>query len=125
MTALPLLLIRAVGVDEQLIAANFFGGHSGSISGFIAIGSNIWMLMLAILWDFSTYLRDEQMTGTLETLLMSPAKRYSIIAGRASFSILFNVIISFFATIISLLIFARDMLLKLDYYHCFYSWFSL
>jgi len=113
MTALPLLLIRAIGVDEQLIAANFFGGQSGSINGFIAIGSNIWMLMLTILWDFSTYLRDEQMTGTLESLLMSPAKRYSIIVGRASFSILFNVIISFLATIISLLIFARDMLFEI------------
>ncbi|MHA1302866.1 MAG: ABC transporter permease [Candidatus Heimdallarchaeaceae archaeon] len=113
MTALPILLLAAIGADENIISENFFGGNTGSINGYIAIGSNLWALILVILWDFSTYLRDEQLTGTLETLLMSPAKRYAIIIGRASFSISFNVVVSFFAMTVTLLIFDKKMLFSI------------
>ena len=98
----PILLFRALNVDQNSVTTNFFGGaESEHLNGFIVLGVNLWMLILIFLWDFSTYLRDEQYAGTLETLLMSPAKRYSILTGRAAFSILFNIMVIFLSTVLS------------------------
>lgn len=114
----PILLFRALNVNQESVTANFFGGvESEHLNGFIVLGVNLWMLILIFLWDFSTYLRDEQYAGTLETLLMSPAKRYSILTGRAAFSILFNIIVMFSSTVLSLLILDRGLLFSQQFLH--------
>lgn len=112
LAALPILLLRAFDTDSAAIIANF-GLQSGQIkdiNAYIVFGVNMWMLILAILWDFSTYLRDEQYNGTLESLILTPAKRYALLIGRACFSILFNMVIITLSILVSILIFDSRLL---------------
>lgn len=116
LAALPILLFGALNTDSAVITKTFFGGNeSGNINAYIIFGTNLWMTILMILWDFSTFLRNEQLTGTLESILMSPAKRHTLLLGRAAFSILFNVIIMIGALVISLLIFDRNLLFSTEF----------
>jgi len=119
LAALPILLYRALDVDPNTISANFgfTSGQAQHLNAYIIFGVNMWMLILAILWDFSTYLRDEQYTGTLESLLLSPAKRYSLLIGRALFSITFNVFIALLSIIVSITIFDFTLFFTSTFLH--------
>lgn len=112
LAAMPILIFKVIDVDLNKISMNFglTVTKLNDINAYIIFGVNMWMLILGILWDFSTFLRDEQYNGTLESLMLSPAKRYALLIGRALFSMLFNVIIVFLSICISILIFDSSLL---------------
>src|SRR5512144_2435334 len=51
------------------------------ITGYIAIGTIIWMWQNIVLWDVGFSLRNEQMRGTLESNWLSPTWRFSYLLG--------------------------------------------
>ncbi len=117
LVTIPIIVMRAIVTDPDIIAQNFFGGAEGSLNIFIILGVNLWMLILMLLWDFGTYLREEQYIGTLESILMSPATRYSILIGRALFSIVINVAVILVSSIIAIVIFESSMLFTIEFLH--------
>ena len=64
-----------------------FAQHTGTTDyvGFLALGSMLWMWMNMVLWDFGSYLRNEQVRGTLESNWLSPMPRIFLLVG-AGFS---------------------------------------
>lgn len=60
-----------------------FAGYTGTTDyiGYIALGGMLWMWMNMVLWSFGTYLRNEQVRGTLESNWLSPMPRILMLAG--------------------------------------------
>ena len=78
---LPIFLGQYIGGSNfaQNFQANGGGDHP---IAFILIGTNGWTFILYALWDYGTYLREEQQQGTLESLFLTPANQILIIIGR-------------------------------------------
>ena len=50
-------------------------------SGYIIVGTTVWMWQNIVLWDIGFALRNEQMRGTLESNWLSPTWRFSFLLG--------------------------------------------
>lgn len=59
-----------------------------SFMGFIVIGTMAWMWVNTTMWGFGTYLRDEQVRGTLESNWLCPINRFDILLGGGMVSFL-------------------------------------
>jgi ABC-2 type transport system permease protein len=95
--AVPILLGRAAGGAG---AASHFLQRSGTANyaGFLLIGANTFLMTLRAFWDLGLWLRNEQQTGTLETLYLAPADRGWLLLGLAVFNLargLVNLALSF------------------------------
>jgi len=87
MAGLPILLGRATAGPS---AADNFRANTGT-SNYVAyflIGSNIYMIVNAALWNIGFWLRREQQTGTLESLYLAPTDRWLILSGLALYTAL-------------------------------------
>ena len=95
--AVPILLGRAVGgAEAQLNFAARVG--TTNYAAFLLIGANTFLMTLRSFWDMGLWLRNEQQTGTLESLYTTPADRSWILAGLAAFNLMrgaINFMISF------------------------------
>jgi ABC-2 type transport system permease protein len=71
-----------------------FARLTGTIdyTGYVAIGTVIWLWVNAALWDSGTFLRNEQTRGTLESNWMTPAPRISHLLGSQLLSILVGLV---------------------------------
>lgn len=57
-------------------------------TGYVAVGTVLWLWMNAALWDSGMFFRQEQMRGTLDSNWMTPAPRLSHLLGAELFSLL-------------------------------------
>jgi len=64
--------------------------HTGTAdyTGYVAVGTILWLWMNAALWDSGSFFRDEQMRGTLDSNWMTPAPRICHLLGAELFSLL-------------------------------------
>ena len=67
--------------------------------GYIVIGTMMWMWVNSIMWTFGSYLRNEQMLGTLESNWLCPVKRIDLLSGAGVMS----VCMAFFMCLISII----------------------
>lgn len=69
------------GGDERALAA--FAERSGTteIAGFVFVGFAIYMWLSIFLWGPGTALRQEQLRGTLEAVLLTPSSRLVVLFG--------------------------------------------
>lgn len=98
--AMPILLGNAIAGSSKQAAANFEEHtHTASYVAFMIIGANVFMMVSGALWNFGMWMRREQQTGTLESLLLSPANKTAILAG-TSLYISVRMTINFFVAFI-------------------------
>ena len=93
----PLMyILSAMGLSGGNISSQAVKTATGSSSvmGFIVVGTMAWMWVNTTMWNFGTYLREEQMRGTLESNWLCPINKFDILIGSALFSIFFSFIFS-------------------------------
>lgn len=76
------------GPSGESLAA--FVRHTGTAdyTGYVGVGTILWLWMNAALWDSGSFFRDEQMRGTLDSNWMTPAPRICHLLGAELFSLL-------------------------------------
>lgn len=74
---------------------NIFSATAGTENyvAYIVIGTMTWMWVNTIMWVFGTFLRQEQMLGTLESNWLCPIKKVDFLIGAAMISIVQSFII--------------------------------
>lgn len=77
-----ILTARAFAGPGQL-ALPLFNQAAGTDNyiGFIVVGTTVYMWQNIVLWDVGGTLRNEQLRGTLESIWLSPAWRFSLLIG--------------------------------------------
>lgn len=66
--------------------------NTNSFTGFIVIGTMVWMWANMTMWTFGTLIRSEQMRGTLESNWLCPIKHVDLLIGGAIVSIIINIV---------------------------------
>ena len=63
------------------VGLNTFTAAAGTNNyiGFIVVGTMAWMWVNITMWEFGTYLRQEQMFGTLESNWLCPIKKFDFL----------------------------------------------
>ena len=109
----PIFLGRAIGGENYKLffAENGGGNHP---EAFLLLGTNCWSLLSFALWDYATYVREEQQQGTLESLFLTPVSQSLIVIGRGLLSAIMAIGTFLIGTIISLLIFDSGLIFSLD-----------
>ncbi len=69
------------GPDGSGLALFQAAAGTSDITGFIGIGTTIWMWQNVVLWNVGFALREEQLRGTLESNWLSPTWRFSFLLG--------------------------------------------
>ena len=110
---LPIFLGRFIGGENyaQFFEANGGGRHP---EAFILLGTNTWMLLSFALWDYVTYIREEQQSGTLESLFLTPANQVLIIMGRGALSAILAMITFVIGLFVGLLLLDINLLFSID-----------
>lgn len=77
------VLMGRVYSGERAEAIDAFAARAGTaeVAGFVFVGFFIYMWLSMFLWGPGTQLRQEQLRGTLESLLLTPASRLVILFG--------------------------------------------
>jgi len=80
--ALPILLGVAVAGNQELAAANF-KNSSGTeqFKLYLLLGANTFVVVETMMWVVGYWTRQEQETGTLESVYLAPANRYLVLTG--------------------------------------------
>lgn len=110
--ALPILLGAAVaqsgGGDP---AANFeLNTGTRNYQLYMLVGASTFMVVSIILWLIGYWVRREMETGTLESLYLSPASRFTVLAGVTTYSMIRGIAAFFIALVLGSLLFAVNPL---------------
>ena len=113
------LAIIPILLGQYIAGADFIRNFEASGGGrhpiaFIIIGMNGWTFISYALWDYSTYMREEQQAGTLESLFLTPANQILVITGRSIVSAILALASFIIGTFTGLLIFDTEILLSQD-----------
>lgn len=110
---LPIFMGRAIGGPQY---KTFFADNGGGThpEAFLILGTNSWSLVLYALWDYATYMREEQQQGTLESLFLTPANQGLVVIGRGLVSAIMAIGTFLIGVFIGLLIFDPELLVSLD-----------
>jgi ABC-2 type transport system permease protein len=82
---LYILTARALaGPDGSGLAVFMATTGATDYSGYIIVGTTVWMWQNIVLWDVGFSLRNEQMRGTLESNWLSPTWRFSYLLGHSA-----------------------------------------
>lgn len=99
---LPVFFGIAVAGSGAQAAQNFqnntgMGGHGGTANYqfFMLLGGCTFSIVVLMMWDVGFWIRDEQLTGTLESLYLAPSKRFYVVCGVTLFSVTESVLIFF------------------------------
>ncbi len=88
----PIIFPMAYILSSQALAGPNNGGllifqqNAGTtdVTGYIVIGTIIWMWQNVVLWNVGFALREEQLRGTLESNWLSPSWRFSLLLGNSA-----------------------------------------
>ena len=110
---LPIFMGRAIGGDNYKL---YFQEHGGGThpEAFLILGTNSWSLVLYALWDYATYMREEQQQGTLESLFLTPVNQGLVIVGRGLLSAIMAVGTFLIGVFIGIMLFDPSLLTSLD-----------
>ena len=111
---LPIFMGRAIGGANYKTFFQENGGGSHP-EAFLILGTNSWSLVLYALWDYATYMREEQQQGTLESLFLTPANQGLIIVGRGMVSAIMAIGTFLIGAFIGIFIFDPTLLYSLDF----------
>lgn len=67
---------------------------TSNYAGFIIIGTMAWMWVNIIMWDYGTFLRDEQTRGTLESNWLCPINKIDILIGGGIMPFLMSIMVN-------------------------------
>lgn len=99
----PLMYILSAlgmaGPDQSGLSAFKSATGTTSYMGYIMIGTMVWNWVNITMWTFGSFLRDEQMRGTLESNWLCPINRFDLLLG-GGLSTLFQ---SFIMTLVSVI----------------------
>ena len=109
----PIFLGRAIGGANYKLyfAENGGGSHP---EAFLLLGTNCWSLLSFALWDYATYVREEQQQRTLESLFLTPVNQVYVVIGRGLLSGVMAIGTFLIGTFISLIIFDPTLLESTD-----------
>ena len=101
--AMPMLLGRAGGAGA---AANF-QANTGTTNyvAYLLIGSNVFMIVTMAFWTIAYWLRDEQETGTLEALYLTPTSSTTLIGGVGLYGAIRSLVSTLIAYVIGCFVF--------------------
>ena len=121
---LPLIFVLIPIMIGKSVSPNYqqnFQANTGTSNAeaYLVIGSVFWMMMSVIMWDFGTYLREEQLQGTLESVMVTPVSRYVLAFSRGLFSLGFGLVSSLISIILGFLIFSPSVLFSLTFVKLF------
>lgn len=111
---LPIFMGRAIGGANYKLYFQEHGGGSHP-EAFLILGTNSWSLVLYALWDYATYMREEQQQGTLESLFLTPVNQGLVIIGRGLLSAIMAVGTFLIGVFIGIGIFDPSLLTSLDF----------
>jgi ABC-2 type transport system permease protein len=69
------------GPDRSGLAVFKAAAGTTSFEGYIIIGVMVWMWVNVTMWSYGSFLRDEQMRGTLESNWLCPIKKIDLLIG--------------------------------------------
>lgn len=111
LTLLPLLL--GVGVsgsyDEAISNFNKNVGTSDALY-FLFTGAMVFGCVTSSMWMIGSWMRQEQMRGTLETLYSTPISRFPILVGTSLYVVTRNIFTIFLSLILGVLVFNFDIM---------------
>jgi ABC-2 type transport system permease protein len=87
-------------------------GLTGGYFGFAAVGLAALEVLRSCLSSFSRRLREDQMTGTLEALMATPASPSLVVLGTASYDMLMAAVDGFLVVVIAAVVFGLDLSLQ-------------
>ncbi len=105
----PILLGTAVAGSPQQAAANF-ARNAGTTNYqlYIVLGAITLGSISTALWFFSNWLRREMVTGTLESLFMTPTSQLLVMLGTSLYAVFRETVVFFSSLAISLVLFQID-----------------
>lgn len=99
----PLLyLLSAYGMagpDKSGLQAFETATSTGNFVGFIVVGTMAWMWVNITMWNFGTYLREEQMRGTLESNWLCPINKFDMLIGGGLSTLFLGAVITIISVI--------------------------
>lgn len=94
----PLIYIMSAvgfaGPDRSGMSAFKAATGTENYLGFIVIGTMVWMWVNTTMWGYGSYLREEQIRGTLESNWLCPIKRFYFLIGGSIVSLFSALIIN-------------------------------
>ena len=104
-TLLTLALFFYLGriVDDSDVAS--LQGTSGGYFGYVAVGLGVFVIVQLSLNSFSHKFRDEQLTGTLEAMMATPASPSQIILSSAAYDLLRGTVDGFLLIVTAVVVF--------------------
>lgn len=92
--AYVLSAVGMAGPDRSGFAA--FNAQAGTSNyvGFIVIGTMAWMWVNITMWTYGTFLREEQMRGTLESNWLCPINKFDLLIGGGVMPLLQSLVIT-------------------------------
>lgn len=82
------------GPDRSGLKAFSAVTGTSNYMGYIVIGTMLWMWVNTTMWGFGTFLREEQMRGTLESNWLCPINKFDFLLGNGLVSMLQALIIN-------------------------------
>lgn len=99
----PLLYIMSAfgmaGPDKSGLQAFETATSTGNFVGFIVVGTMAWMWVNITMWNFGTYLREEQMRGTLESNWLCPINKFDMLIGGGLSTLFLGAVITLISVI--------------------------
>jgi len=99
---MPIFWLAPFILQGQALVGSRFSESFGGLAGtgdfitFAIIGSSLYAYVMSALWGMGLSLRREQWGGTLETILVAPCSKFSILFGKALSD---SVLTSFYAIV--------------------------
>lgn len=94
----PLIyVLSAVGMagpDKSGFAAFSASTGTSDYIGFIVIGTMAWMWVNITMWTYGTFLREEQMRGTLESNWLCPINKFDLLVGGGVMPLLHSILLN-------------------------------
>ncbi|MFD3156158.1 ABC transporter permease [Haloimpatiens sp. FM7330] len=93
----PLIYIMSAvgfaGPDGAGLATFNAAAGTNNFVAYIVVGTMAWQWVNITMWNFGTYLRDEQMLGTLESNWLCPINKFDFLIGAGLVDILKSILI--------------------------------
>lgn len=82
---------------------------SGDYIGFVLVGLIFWNISLRSIGDLAAGINRDNMTGTIEQILIAPSRNWFLISGRSIASVIITLTFLIFITVPLILIFSIDL----------------
>jgi ABC-2 type transport system permease protein len=88
--ALPILLGISIGANPNIDVGGNWETSTGTsdFKAYMLIGASTFMVVMLMTWLVGYWLRREMVTGTLESVWVSPAEKYLVIAGVTGYALI-------------------------------------